>query len=57
MIATNGGAQDLDDLIDLKKSVSLDNADVGSTAFVNNSKVEKAISNLIKKIRDQQCNS
>ena len=45
-IATNGGSPDLDDLIDLKKSVSVDNADVGSAAFVTNSKVEGVISKL-----------
>jgi len=36
----------LDDLIDLKKSVSVDNADVGSAAFVTNSKVEGVLSKL-----------
>ncbi len=45
-IATNGGSPDIDDLIDLKKSVSVDNADVGSAAFVTNSKVEGVISKL-----------
>ena len=45
-IATNGGSPDLDDLIDLKKSVSVDNADVGSAAFVTNSKVEGVLSKL-----------
>ena len=38
-IATNGRTPDLDDLIDLQKSVFIYNADVGSAAFVTNSKV------------------
>lgn len=45
-IATNGKTPDLDDLIDLKKSVSEDNADVGSAAFLTNSKVEGVLSKL-----------
>ena len=45
-IATNGKTPDLDDLIDLQKSVFMYNADVGSAAFVTNSKVEGVLSKL-----------
>jgi len=43
---TNGAACDLDDFIDLKKEVSVDNADVDSCAFLTNSKVESALHKL-----------
>ena len=43
---TNGAAADLDDFVDLKKEVSVDNADLSSCAFVTNSKVEAAIHKL-----------
>ena len=43
---TNGLAVNLDHLFDLKKSVSIDNADVQSAAFVTNSKVEAALAKL-----------
>ncbi len=43
---TNGAAADLDDFIDLKKEVSVDNADLSSCAYVTNAKVEAAIHKL-----------
>ncbi len=43
---TNGAACDFADFIDLKKEVSVDNADVESCAFLTNSKVEAAIHKL-----------
>ena len=43
---TNGAAADLDDFVDLKKEVSVDNADASNCAFVTNSKVEGAIHKL-----------
>ena len=43
---TNGLAATLDNLIDLKKEVSVDNADMAGCAFVTNSKVEAALSKL-----------
>tara|TARA_R100001443_G_scaffold20169_1_gene32063 strand:- start:885 stop:2507 length:1623 start_codon:yes stop_codon:yes gene_type:complete len=43
---TNGAAADLDDFVDLKKEVSVDNADLPNCAFVTNAKVEGAISKL-----------
>ena len=43
---TNGAAADLDDFIDLKKEVSVDNADLSSCAFVTNAKVEGAVHKL-----------
>ena len=43
---TNGAAADLDDFVDLKKAVAVDNADLPSCSFVTNSKVEGAISKL-----------
>ena len=43
---TNGAAADLDDFVDLKKEVSVDNADAANCAFVTNAKVEAAISKL-----------
>jgi len=43
---TNGAAADLDDFVDLKKEVSVDNADLSTCAFVTNAKVEGAISKL-----------
>ena len=43
---TNGAAADLDDFIDLKKEVSVDNADLSSCAYVTNSKVEGAVHKL-----------
>ena len=39
-------AADLDDFVDLKKEVSVDNADLPNCAFVTNAKVEGAISKL-----------
>ena len=44
--ATNGAAATLDNLIDLKKEVSVDNADMAGCSFVTNSKVEAALSKL-----------
>ena len=44
--ATNGAAATLDNLIDLKKAVSVDNADMPNCAYVTNSKVEAALSKL-----------
>ena len=43
---TNGLAPTLDHLFDLKKAVAIDNADVGSAAFVTNAKVEAVLSKL-----------
>ena len=43
---TNGAAATLDKLIDLKKEVSVDNADMPNCAYVTNSKVEAALSKL-----------
>ena len=43
---TNGAAVTLDHLIDLKKEVSVDNADQPNCAFVSNGKVESALSKL-----------
>ena len=43
---TNGAAADLDDFVDLKKEVSVDNADLPNCAFVTNAKVEGAVSKL-----------
>ena len=43
---TNGAAADLDDFVDLKKEVSVDNADASNCAFVTNAKVEGAIHKL-----------
>ncbi len=43
---TNGAAADLDDFIDLKKAVSVDNADLPNCSFVTNSKVEAAVHKL-----------
>ena len=44
--ATNGAAATLDNLIDLKKEVSVDNADMAGCSYVTNSKVEAALSKL-----------
>ena len=43
---TNGAAPTLDNLIDLKKSVAVSNADVGNAGFVTNAKVEAALAKL-----------
>ena len=45
-IATNGGNPTLDHIIDLKKAVSVDNADAASAAYVTNAKVEAVLSKL-----------
>mgnify|MGYP003134685989 CR=1 FL=1 len=43
---TNGLAPTLDHIIDLKKAVSIDNADAASAAYVTNAKVEAVLSKL-----------
>ncbi|WP_320667415.1 phage major capsid protein [Prochlorococcus sp. MIT 1307] len=43
---TNGAAADLDDFVDLKKAVSVDNADLENCAFLTNAKVEGAVHKL-----------
>ena len=43
---TNGLAPTLDHVIDLKKAVSIDNADTANAAYVTNSKVEAVLSKL-----------
>jgi len=43
---TNGLDPTLDHLFDLKKAVAIDNADVGSAAFMTNAKVEAVLSKL-----------
>ena len=43
---TNGLAATLDNLFDLKKEVSVDNADIQTSAYVTNSKVEAALAKL-----------
>ena len=45
-IGTNGGAVTIDKMLDLKKEVSVDNADVETAAYLTNSKVESALSQL-----------
>ena len=43
---SNGAAVTLDHLVDLKKAVSVDNADVATAGFLSNSKVEAALAKL-----------
>jgi len=43
---TNGLAPSIDHLLDLKKEISIDNADVGSAGYLTNAKVEAALSQL-----------
>lgn len=43
---TNGAAADLDDFVDLKKAVAVDNADLENCAFLTNAKVEGAVHKL-----------
>ncbi len=47
---TNGAAVTLDNLLDLRKEVGVDNADLGTAGFLTNSKVECALA----KLKDSQ---
>jgi HK97 family phage major capsid protein len=47
---TNGLAPTLDNLLDLKKEVAVDNADIGAAAFLTNAKVEAVLA----KLKDSQ---
>ena len=47
---TNGLAPTLDNLLDLKKEVAVDNADIGAAAFLTNAKVEAVLG----KLKDSQ---
>lgn len=46
--ATLGAALDYSDIVNLQKEVSQDNANVGSLAFITNSKVEAALKQAVK---------
>ena len=43
---TNGLAPTLDNLLDLKKEVAVDNVDIGAAAFLTNAKVEAVLGKL-----------